>query len=398
MKTFSERALRMQPSAIREMTKLSSVAGRDLISFAGGMPNPATFPLERLAEIAAAEVRNHEGRSLQYGLTTGFRPLVQWICEYVAEKGINTTPENVVCTAGSQQAIDLIAEILLDEGDFILVEKPTYLGALAVFVKSGASIVTVRQDHSGVDTDDLETKLAALPLERTKLIYIISNFQNPSGISLSAGRRKVLPSLLEKYNAFLIEDDPYGEIYFGESNRPPEPVSAVDSSRIFYLGTASKLVAPTFRTGWVIAEESLIRRLEPAKEAADLCGSMLDQRIVHRFCSSPEFAHHLDNLRVFYEERHRVMREALEQEMPDGISWTSPTGGFFIWLTLPESLDSESFLQEAITGAKVSYVIGRPFTPDNTAANCLRLAFSVEEPDRIREGIARLARVIRNRM
>ncbi len=398
MKPFSIIAQRMLPSAIRQMTKLSAVAGRDLITFAGGMPNPLTFPLDKLAEYAASEIKDHEGRNLQYGMTAGTRNLVNWVSEYVNSKGIAAKPENVVCTSGSQQAIDLIAQILIDPGDYIFVENPTYLGALIAFVKTGGRMVSVAQDNRGMILDDLEKKLAALPAGSKKLIYIISNFQNPSGISLSEKRRQRLPEFLEKYDAYLIEDDPYGEIYFSEENVPPAPVAASGSDRIFYLGTASKLGAPTFRTGWAVASEPLMKRLELAKEAADLCGSMLDQRIVYRFCSSKEFPAHLKMLRAFYEIRYKAIAHALSSEMPEGVSWTKPTGGFFIWVTLPPSMDAESFLEESILEAKVSYVIGRPFTSDQSARNCLRLAFSVEEPDRIREGIARLAAVIRKRL
>lgn len=394
--TFSERAERMQPSAIRQMTKLAFQAGRDLITFAGGMPNPATFPLKRLAQIAAEEIENHEGRSLQYGATVGTRGLVEWISQYSHSKGIQASVENIMCTNGSQQAIDLITEILIDPDDYIFVENPTYLGALMIFFKTGANLVAVQQDQHGMVLEDLERALKCAPNGKRKLIYLISNFQNPSGISLSAQRRLAIPELLEKYDAYLIEDDPYGDIYFGgETNMPPPTMKASGSERIFYMATASKLVAPTFRTGWVIAENSLIRRLELAREAADLCGSMLDQRIVHRFCASPEFKDHVANLRTFYEKRFQAMEGALSAEMPDGIRWTKPAGGFFIWLTLPERLDAESFLEESVLKEKVSYVIGRPFTIDESARNCLRLAFSVEDPERIREGIARLARLIR---
>ncbi len=395
MKPFSRSADRMQPSAIRQMTKLSAVAGRDLITFAGGMPNPATFPLEQLAQYAADEIRNENGKSLQYGMTAGPRSLVHWLRDYVQAKGIHAKPDQILCTTGSQQAIHIITEILIDPGDHIFVENPTYIGALMVFRKSGANLVAVGQDNDGMILEDLEKKLHTLPPESKKLIYIISNFQNPSGISLSEERRKKLPELLERYDAYLIEDDPYGEIYFGEKNVPPAPVSASGSERIFYLGTASKLVAPTFRTGWVIAAEPLMKKIELAKEAADLCGSLLDQKIVYRFCSSATFPEHLEMLRAFYHVRYRAMADALTREMPAGISWTRPTGGFFIWMTLPDGLDAESFLEESILEAKVSYVIGRPFTSDQSAGNCLRLAFSVEEPDRIQEGITRLAKVIR---
>jgi 2-aminoadipate transaminase len=393
--SFSERAERMQPSAIRQMTKLAAQAGRDLITFAGGMPNPATFPLKRLTQIATEEIESHEGRTLQYGSTVGPRGLLEWISQYSKKKGINASSENIICTNGSQQAIDLITEVLIDPGDSIFVENPTYLGALMIFFKTGARLVPVQQDQNGMVLEDLEQALSRSPEGKRKLIYLISNFQNPSGISLSKQRRLAIPELLEKYDAYLIEDDPYGEIYFGyDQNAPPNPIKASGSDRIFYLATASKLVAPTFRTGWVIAENNLVRRLELAREAADLCGSMLDQRIVYRFCTSPEFESHLRKLRTFYEERFHAMDDALHQEMPDGVRWTKPAGGFFIWLTLPTSMDAEALLEESVLKEKVSYVIGRPFTIDGSAKNCLRLAFSVEEPDRIREGIARLAKLI----
>lgn len=395
---FSSRAERMQPSAIRQMTKLAASAGPDLITFAGGMPNPATFPLAELAEMAAAEIRDHQGRSLQYGMTTGYRPLVQWICQYLERQQIHCSPANIVCTTGSQQAIDLICEVLIDPEDTIFIESPTYLGALAVFEKMGSRLVTVRQDRYGIVPEDLEEKLRQAPPGTRKIIYIISNFQNPSGISLVEERRRMVAGMLDKWDAYLIEDDPYGELYFGEDQRPGLPVKHLHDSRVLYLGTFSKLVAPTFRTGWVAAAEPLSYRIELAKEAADLCGSMLDQRILHRFCSSAAFPAHLDKLRGFYHERRNAMLDALAEQMPSGISWTHPGGGFFLWLQLPDHVDPESFLEESISKEKVSYVIGRPFSADESTRNYIRLAYSVEEPARIREGIARLATLFKRHL
>jgi 2-aminoadipate transaminase len=395
---FSQRARRVRPSAIRMTTKLASTIGRELITLASGMPNPLTYPLEQLGTIAAEETSQHEGKSLQYGLTTGFRPLVDWICKYVEKNGIHAVPEQVVCTTGSQQAIDLLTDVLIDPGDRIYVESPTYLGALGSFRKSGAEMVSVRQDHQGILLEDLEEKLKAAPSGCRKLIYLNTNFQNPSGISLSEERRLRLPELLERFDATLIEDDPYGEIYFGESNRPPAPVKSTGSDRIVYLGTFSKLVAPTFRTGWMIGDPALMKRIELTKESADLCSSMLDQRILARFCSSPQFPGHLDSLRAFYAERCSTMLGALKESMPSEVSWTHPGGGFFVWVKLPETMDAESFLEEAILEKKVSFVIGRPFTCDDSAHNFLRLAFSVETPERIREGVRRLAAIIAARL
>lgn len=394
---FSEKADRMRPSAIRAMTKLAAAAGKDLITFAGGMPNPSTFPLGQLATIASEEILNHKGRSLQYGLTAGYRPLVNWISTYVNKFGVQASPERICCTTGSQQGIDLIAQILIDPGDFVFVENPTYIGALAVFRNSGAVITPVAQDNSGVVLEDLKEKLKAVPAGRRKLIYVVSNFQNPSGISLSGERRKKLGEMLEELDTFLIEDDPYGEIYFGEENHPPFPVKSWNQNGVFYMGTFSKLVAPTFRTGWIVASEDFIRKIELAKEAADLCSSMLDQRILYRFCSSPEFGSHLENLRFFYQVRSTAMQAELQRSMPEGTEWTKPGGGFFIWLRLPSGIDSESLLEEAIGIEKVSFIIGRPFSPDDSARDFLRLAYSVENPDRISEGIKRLAALIARR-
>jgi 2-aminoadipate transaminase len=395
---FSRRARGMQPSAIRSMTKLAAAAGPELITFAGGMPNPATFPLDDLAEIAASELREHGGRNLQYGMTTGYRPLVQWIAQYLGSQDIKVSPGEVLCTTGSQQAIDLITDVLIDPDDFIFVESPTYLGALSAFQKSAAHIISVKQDDKGIELLDLEEKLKRVQNGCAKLIYVSSNFQNPSGISLIHERREKLANLLDRHDAYLIEDDPYGELYYGEQNRPGRPIKFWNSERILLLGTFSKLVAPTFRTGWVAASPPLLSKIELAKEAADLCGSMLDQRILYRFCSASSFPEHLAGLRDFYAERREAMLAALEREMPKTVSWTHPQGGFFIWLTLPKSLDAESILEESISREKVSYVIGRPFTADNSARNYLRLAFSVENPDRISEGIKRLGALIRRHL
>jgi 2-aminoadipate transaminase len=395
---LSDRAKRMEPSAIRAMTKLAAGAGRDLISLAGGMPDPATFPLDRLADIAASEIRNHHGRSLQYGMTAGFRSLVEWICKYLRQNGIESTPDNLMCTTGSQQALDLITEVLIDPGDLIFVETPTYIGALAVFKKSGGVMIPVAQDEQGIVPEDLEKQLRSAPSDKTRMIYLISNFQNPSGVSISADRRKQVAEIAQHWDAFIIEDDPYREIYFDAKNPPPPPIATLIPDLTFYLGTFSKIVAPTFRTGWITAPESLLRKVELAKEAADLCGSMLDQRILYRFCNAPEFVDHLQSLRKFYAERGLTIQEALSEFMPAELAWTHPSGGFFVWLKLPETMDSESFLEEAISKEKVSYIIGRPFTADNSAQNYLRLAFSAEPPERIREGVQRLARVIKRRL
>lgn len=385
----------MQPSAIRSTTKLSAAAGPDLISFGGGMPNAATFPLEQLAEYAASEIRDHQGKSLQYGMTQGHRGLIQWISDYARSKNISASPENTICTTGSQQALDLIAGIFMEPGDAVFLEAPTYIGAISVFRNCGAQMISVQQDENGIIPEDLREKLKVTPPEKRKLIYLISNFQNPSGISIVRERREIIAEMLEEFDVRLIEDDPYGEIYFGDANKPPDSIRSKNPERVLYLGTFSKLVAPTFRTGWVIAEQNVIQKLELAKEAADLCGSMLDQRILYRFCSSAGFQDHLNQLRSFYFERWKAMNQALHEEMLDTISWTHPTGGFFIWVTLPPGQDAESFLNEAISEWKVSYVIGRPFSCDNSDKNHLRLAFSVENPDRIREGIHRLAQLLR---
>lgn len=394
--TFSERSQRMQPSAIRRSSKLAAAAGPDLINFGSGLPNAATFPLKKLSEFAAAEICNNSGKNLQYGMTQGHRGLVQWIADYANKKNIQANPEDVICTTGSQQALDLIADILIEPGDSVFVETPTYIGALAVFRNSGARLVPILQDSEGIVIEDLREKLRSTPPEKRKLIYLISNFQNPSGISISAKRRKIIADILDEFDVFLVEDDPYGEIYFGDSNQPPDSIKKECPDRVLYLGTFSKLIAPTFRTGWIIAPANVIQKLELAKEAADLCSSMLDQRIVYRFCNSPDFNEHLVHLRSFYSERYTAMETALQQKMPSGISWTRPTGGFFIWVQLPKEQDSELFLEEAISVRKVSYIVGRPFTCDGSGKNCLRLAFSPENPDRIQEGVGRLADLLKS--
>jgi 2-aminoadipate transaminase len=395
---LSDRAKRMEPSAIRAMTKLAAGAGPDLISLAGGMPDPATFPLDHLAEIAASEIRNHHGRSLQYGMTAGYRPLLEWIRGYLHKNNIECGLENLMCTTGSQQALDLITEVLIDPGDLIFVETPTYIGALAVFKKSGGIMVPVAQDDNGIVPEDLEEKLRSSPADKNRLIYLISNFQNPSGVSISAERRKQVAEIAQRWNAFIIEDDPYREIYFDPKDPPAAPIATLIPELTFYLGTFSKIVAPTFRTGWITGPEPLLRKVELAKEAADLCSSMLDQRILKKFCDTADFEEHLNSLRVFYEERGRTIQESLSRTMPEELSWTHPSGGFFVWVKLPETMDSESFLEEAISKEKVSYIIGRPFTCDNSAQNYLRLAFSAEPPERIKEGVNRLSRVIKRRL
>jgi 2-aminoadipate transaminase len=407
----------MKGSAIRELLKLTEQP--DVISFGGGMPAPEVFPVDAF-RAAAERVLDKQGRkALQYSTTEGYRPLREWIVARMAQYGIESAPENVLITSGSQQALDLLGMVLINPGDLLLTERPTYLGALQAWRAYQAEFVTVPIDKDGIQTDLLEEALCAGP----KFMYILPNFQNPGGVTLSLERRRKLIDYSDRYGVPIIEDDPYGELRYGGDHLPPLVV--IDSERlkkrggpagnyydestngngngraymrgnVIYLSTFSKTLAPGLRLAWIVAPVEVIQRCCVAKQGMDLHTSTINQMIAHEILTSGEgddfLKGHVRMIREVYRERRDVMLTAMEREFPDDVTWTHPAGGLFLWVTLPDYLDATELLKDALE-QKVAYVPGISFYPDGSGRNTLRMNFSFCKPETINVGIKRLGEV-----
>lgn len=394
---YAQRTRNMQSSAIRELLKFSELP--DVISFAGGMPAPEVFPIKEFNE-ACTRVLNENGpASLQYGSTDGYVPLREMIARHSARYGINITKENVLPTSGSQQALDLLGRIFINPGDRILVESPTYVGAIQAWKAYGAEFIPVPFDDDGMKTNELEARLRAGP----KFIYVLPNFQNPTGATLSYERRLQLIELAERYGVPIIEDDPYGQLRFEGENLPALEVldsqtrsqAECYSGNVIYLSTFSKTLAPGIRLAWVIATPEVIQKLIMAKQGADLHTSTFNQMVAHEVARGGFLDEHVKTIRKVYKERRDVMIETLEEHMPEGVHWTKPQGGLFLWITLPECLDTQELFAEAVN-KKVAFVPGTQFFTDGSGKNCMRLNFSYATPEKINEGICRLSDVVKS--
>jgi 2-aminoadipate transaminase len=397
---YAQRTKTVTSSAIRELLKLTQRP--EVISFAGGLPAPELFPL---AEFEAACQRVlRQPNSLQYSTTEGYPPLREMIARHTARYGIEAKPENVLITSGSQQALDLIAKLLINPGDCLLVEAPTYLGALQAFNVFGAEYVSVPTDDDGVCTDQLEDALRSGP----KFMYILPNFQNPAGVTLSLERRQTLVALADKYGIPIIEDDPYGQLRYEGDHLPSLLVldretvgirrdnngSGYHLGNVIYLSTFSKTLAPGLRLGWIVAPADVIAKLVQLKQSADLHTSTFTQMVAYEVARGGFLDQHVRRLREVYRERRDVMLEALEECFPpgSGVTWTHPQGGLFLWLKLPAGMECQRLLAAALR-ENVACVPGQSFFP-NEADGCrfMRLNFSNAQPDLIREGIRRLAK------
>ncbi len=386
---FSRSARLMQPSPIRRMAGLVNQPG--VISFAGGMPNPATFPDHELRTILDDIVERDGSRIFQYGVTRGLPEFRDQLEEILTSRGIDMNGQSLMVTNGSQQGLNLVSQVFLDPGDIVLVELPSYIGALACFRNHQAEMVGIRQDEDGVVPEDLEATLERLQRagRRVKFLYLIPNFQNPSGITISPERRRRTLELARRHGFLILEDDPYGDIYFDtmDPSRLRPIKSLPDSDNVIYLGSFSKVVTPGLRTAFIAASEWIIQRLELAKQAADLCSSSLDQRLIFEYCKRGMYERHLHDVRTFYNAKCRTMLDALATHMPDSVSWTRPQGGMFLWVVLPEGLDAEQLAMEAVQDLKVAFIHGAPFFVDGQGGNTLRLTFAKEDTDKIEAGI-----------
>ncbi|HOE70742.1 MAG TPA: PLP-dependent aminotransferase family protein [Brevefilum sp.] len=397
---FASRTDLIGSSAIRELLKITSLP--DVISFAGGLPAPEVFPIERFKEAAEVVLTEMGDRALQYGTTEGYQPLREMIAKNASKYGINITADNVLITTGSQQALDLLGKILINRGDRILVESPTYLGALQAWNAYGVKYVTIPYDDDGMQIDLLESRLR----RGIKFIYVLPNFQNPTGVTLSRERRIRLVELANAYGVPIIEDDPYGQLRYEGDHI--EPVVVLDdqysslgeqayNGNVIYTSTFSKTLAPGLRLAWVIAPPEVITKLVQAKQGADLNTSTLNQFLAYEVANGPWMDTHIKTIRDTYKERRDVMLNALEEYMPEGVHWTRPKGGLFLWVTLPEGLNSSHLFPTAIE-KKVAFVPGTSFHPLGGGENTMRLNFSCMRPELIVEGIKRLSEVFKQNL
>ncbi|MCD2518603.1 PLP-dependent aminotransferase family protein [Massilia sp. G4R7] len=383
---FSERAQQLQSSFIREILKITQRP--EIISFAGGLPSPATFPVD-VMKAAYDKVLSQTGKvALQYGPTDGYGPLREWIANSLSTEGSRILPEQILMTSGSQQALDLLGKVLIDEGSRVLVETPSYLGALQAFSVYRPEFASVETDEHGLVPSSIDAIAHG-----ARLLYALPNFQNPTGRSLSLERRQELVETCARLGLPLIEDDPYGTLsYRGE---PMPKMVAMNPDGVIYMGSFSKVLTPGIRLGYVCAPLPLVRRLELAKQAADLHTAQLTQMVVHEVVKDGFLDQHIPTIRKLYGDQCQVMLDAMTEHFPSGVTWTRPEGGMFIWVTLPKSVDAMKLLDQSLA-ARVAFVPGAPFYANEPETNTLRLSFVTVPPERIREGIAILGKLIKD--
>jgi 2-aminoadipate transaminase len=389
---YAHRTQKMGSSVIRELLKLTEQP--DIISFAGGLPAPEVFPVKEFQEACNQVLTDHGAQALQYSTTEGYLPLREMIARHNARYSVKVTAENIMITSGSQQALDFIGRLFINRGDYVVVESPTYLGALQAWNAYGAQYISVPSDENGMIMDSLEEALRIGP----KFIYILPNFQNPSGSTLSLERRQRLVLLADQYGVPIVEDDPYGQLRYDGDHIPS--VATLDSRYrndnegeytgcVIYLSTFSKLLAPGLRLAWVIAPPQVIRKLVMTKQAADLHTSSFNQHVAYEVAKGGFLDEHVKVIRATYKERRDVMIEMMEEMFPPEVTWTKPLGGMFLWGKLPETMDAADVLKVALE-RKVAFVPGGAFHPNGGGKNTMRLNFSFSNPDNIREGIERL--------
>ncbi|MET0266235.1 MAG: PLP-dependent aminotransferase family protein [Duganella sp.] len=385
---FAERADQLQASFIREILKITQQP--EIISFAGGLPSPLTFPVQEMQTAYDKVLRDNGKVALQYGPTDGYLPLRQWIADSLSIDGAKIVPEQVLMVSGSQQALDLLGKVLIDEGSRVLVETPSYLGALQAFSVYRPEFKSVETDDHGLVPSSVEAVAAG-----ARLLYALPNFQNPTGRTLSVERRLQLVETCARLGLPLIEDDPYGALsYKGE---PLPKMLTMNPDGVIYMGSFSKVLTPGIRLGYVVAPLPLVRRLELAKQAADLHTSQLTQMVVHEVVKDGFLQTHIPKIRSLYGDQCQVMLDAMAQHFPAGVEWTKPEGGMFIWVTLPKHIDAIKLLDEAIA-QKVAFVPGAPFYANEAASNTLRLSFVTVAPERIRAGIEILGKLIASKI
>jgi DNA-binding transcriptional MocR family regulator len=389
---YAERTAGMTASEIRA---LFAVASRpEVVSLAGGMPYTTALPLDAVGKLMSDLLATRGAQALQYGSGQGDPVLRELICEVMALEGITASPDDVVVTVGSQQALDLVTRVFCDPGDVVIAEAPSYVGALGTFAAYQADVVHVQMDDDGLVPAALREALAAVKASgrRAKFLYTIPNFHNPAGVSLADTRRDEVLAICQEHGLLVLEDNPYGLLGF---DGPPTPAIRARSGEddVVYLGSFSKTFAPGLRVGWVLAPHAVREKLVLASEATVLCPPQLNQLVVADYLTTQDWQGQVEVFRSLYRDRRDAMLDALTQLMPAATTWTKPTGGFYVWLTLPEGLDSKVMQPRALS-ARIAYVPGVGFYSDGQGGRDMRLSYCYPEPDRIREGIRRLAGVM----
>ncbi|PID28207.1 MAG: aminotransferase [Candidatus Cloacimonadota bacterium] len=387
----------MKRSAIRELLKLT--AKPEIISYAGGLPSPDSFPVEELKKIVAEMMETEAASALQYGSTEGDMKLREALVKYYNEnENLNITVDNLIITTASQQALDLVAKIFINRGDKVIVGLPSYLGGLSAFNAYGAKMTGVSLDDKGMRADELEKTLAEMKAkgEKPKFIYIIPDFQNPAGITMPLERRKEIIDIAHKYDVLILEDSPYRELRF--EGEPQDMLYKTDGTgHVITLGTFSKIFAPGFRIGWVIAHPKVVDKIVMAKQGTDLCTPPFTQRIAARYVESGIMSEKIKDIIELYREKKDIMLDTLEKEMPEVVKWTVPEGGLFLFITLPDYMDAEALFKVAIE-ENVAFVMGTSFYCNGKGRNTMRLNFSYASKENNRIGIERLAKVIKSQM
>ncbi len=382
--TLARRAERLNPSTIREILKITEKPG--IISLAGGLPSADAFPVAAMREATERVLRDTPREALQYAASEGFAPLREWVAAEMSSQGVAAEADQVLITTGSQQGLDLVGKVLIDPGSTVAVESPTYLGALQAFAPYEPNFVAVEGDAEG----PLPEALAAA--EGARFLYLLPNYQNPTGRCLSAARRKALAARAAQLGLPLVEDNPYGDLWFDEP--PPPPLSATAGDQAVYLGSFSKVLAPGLRLGYVIAPRAMYPKLLQAKQAADLHTPGFNQRVVHEVIKGGFLRQHVPTIRARYKAQRDAMRAALEQHLTGFARWNAPVGGMFFWLELQAGIDATALLPKAVE-AGMAFVPGSTFFPQGGHENTLRLSFVTVPPERIAEGVAMLARVVK---
>ncbi len=392
---FSESCLKLKSSKIRELFKMANVPG--IISMAGGMPDSENLPFNEVKAIINEWQYEKAKNALQYGTTKGYTPLIDSIKEWMEKKKkILMTDQDIIVTTGSQQALSLLSKLFIDKDDTVIVEIPSFIGAIASFYSFMGKPVGVKMDDKGLIIDELVKKIEEINSEnkKVKFIYTIPNFNNPSGITLTQARRRELIEVSSKYNIPIIEDDPYGDLYFYGEEEDYKPIKCLDTGgSVIYLGTFSKILSPGIRVGWIVGQKELVEKLELQKQSFDACTPTFSQMIAYDYMRMGYIDSFTEKMRSIYRKKRDALLSALEKYMPGQVSWTKPKGGLFVWLTLPESFDSEEVFKEAVK-QNVAFVTGDAFLPSNYSNNYIRLTYGDLPVSKITLGVEILAGVI----